>query len=347
MRATLIYGAHDVRSEEIPDARIQSPTDAVIRILRSCICGSDLHRYNAMPATVVGVSIGHECLGIVEELGSDVTGLRRGDLVVSPFSYSDGECDFCLEGLTSSCRHGGFYGHGRDGASGMQAEAARIPLADTTLVKLGVAEDSELLSGLLTLADVLPTGHHAAVVARVGPRTSVTVIGDGAVGLCAVIAAKRLGAERIILMGRHDDRLELGRDFGATDLVPERGDEGVKRVRELTRGDGTHAVLECVGHLDAYEQALGVVRAGGIIGRVGVPQYEVGPIGINTMFMRNITLSGGPAPVRAYIDELLPEILDGSLLAGKVFDLSLPLESAPEGYRAMANRRALKVMLTP
>lgn len=343
----MIYGAGDVRVEEIPDVQVRASGDAIIRILRSCVCGSDLHRYNAMPATSTGVSIGHECLGVIEEVGRDVTHLKPGDVVISPFAYSDGTCDFCQEGLTSSCRHGGFYGHGRDGASGMQAELARIPLADSTLVKVPATEDPALLAGLLTLADVLPTGHHAAMSARVSPRTTVTVIGDGAVGLCAVLAAKRRGAERVILMGRHEARLDLGREFGATDVVTERGAEGIERVLELTGGDGTHAVLECVGYIDAYEQALGVVRAGGVIGRVGVPQYENGPIGINTMWMRNVTLSGGPAPVRAYIDELLPEVLDGSLPAGKVFDVTVPLERVAEGYQAMADRTALKVMLEP
>jgi threonine dehydrogenase-like Zn-dependent dehydrogenase len=219
-------------------------------------------------------------------------------------------------------------------------------LADGTLVKLPVAQDSALLASLLTLSDVFGTGHHCAVRAGVNPRTSVTVIGDGAVGLLAVLAARRLGAERIILMGRHKDRTDLGRDFGATEVVAERGEEGIEKVRELTGGDGTHAVLECVGHKPAYEQALGVVRAGGVISRVGVPQYDDAPIGWG-LFGRNLTLTGGPAPVRAYIEELMPDILDGKVQPGRVFDRTIGLDEVPDGYRAMDERTALKVLVRP
>jgi threonine dehydrogenase-like Zn-dependent dehydrogenase len=344
MRATIIYGAGDVRVENVPDPVLVEPTDALVRVLRSCICGSDLWPYASMPAAEHGRRIGHEFLGVVEDVGADVPGLSRGDIVVAPFVWADNTCDFCREGLQTSCRHGG--GWGSPGVDGGQGEAVRVPQAQGTLVKLPVTEDSALLASLLTLSDVFATGHHCAVTANVGPRTTVTVIGDGAVGLSAVLAAKRLGAERIILMGRHKDRTDLGRDFGATDVVADRGDEGIERVRELTRGDGTHAVLECVGLLPALETAFGVVRAGGAISRVGVPQYTEVPIGWD-MFGRNITLTGGVAPARAYIEELMPDILDGRIEPGRVFDRTIGMDEVPAGYRWMAEREALKVMIQP
>ena len=340
-----MYGAGDVRITEIPDPTLQQPTDAVVRVVTACICGSDLHPYHSMPASAEGSPMGHEFVGVVEEIGADVSTLKRGDLVIAPFAWSDNTCEFCREGLHTSCRNGGFWA--ADGIGGGQAEAVRVPLADGTLVTAPVGEDSALLPSLLTLSDVFLTGHHAAVTARVNARTSVTVIGDGAVGLSAVLAAKRLGAEQIILMGRHKDRTDLGREFGATDVVAERGAEGVERVRELTGGDGTHTVLECVGHLPAYEQAYGVVRPGGVISRVGVPQYEEAPVGFGSLFGKNITLTGGPAPVRAYIEELLPEVLDGRIEPGKVFDRTVDLDGVPEGYRAMDDREALKVLVRP
>jgi threonine dehydrogenase-like Zn-dependent dehydrogenase len=280
---------------------------------------------------------------VVEDVGPDVAGLARGDVVVAPFVWSDGTCDFCLQGLQTSCRHGGQWGHDLDGGQG---EAARVPQAQGTLVKVDVGEDSALLPSLLTLSDVFCTGQHAAVTARVSPRTSVTVIGDGAVGLCGVLAARRLGAERIILMGRHKARTDLGREFGATDVVAERGEEGIAAVRELTGGDGTHAVLECVGTAAAIETAIGVVRDGGVIGRVGASQYTQVPMDFGTL-MRNVTLTGGVAPARAYIEDLLPEVLDGSVQPGKVFDRTVGLDAVPDGYRAMADRDALKVLIRP
>ncbi|RVX40448.1 hypothetical protein EDD27_2858 [Nonomuraea polychroma] len=344
MRATLIYGARDVRVEEVPDPEIRHPTDAVVRVLRSCICGSDLWPYAAKPAAEQGERIGHEFLGVVEDVGAEVSRLKPGDVVVAPFVWADNTCDFCREGLQTSCRHGGFWA--ADGVDGGQGEAVRVPQAQGTLVKLPVGEDSPLLPSLLTLSDVLPTGHHCAVTAGVGPHTSVTVIGDGAVGLCAVLAARRLGAERVVLMGRHKGRTALGREFGATDLVAERGEEGVERVRELTGGDGTHAVLECVGTKEAIETAFAVARAGGTVSRVGVPQYEEVPMGF-AEFLRNLTLTGGVAPARAYIEELLPEVLDGTIDPGRVFDRTIGLEDVPDGYRAMADREALKVLIRP
>ncbi|MEV1171702.1 zinc-dependent alcohol dehydrogenase family protein [Nonomuraea sp. NPDC049784] len=345
MRATFMYGAGDVRVENAPDPAIQQPTDAVVRIVRSCICGSDLHPYHSLPVSEQGTPMGHEFLGVIEDLGSEVSGLKRGDVVVAPFAYSDNTCLFCREGLHTSCLNGRFWG--RDGVGGGQAEAIRVPQAQGTLVKLPVGEDSELLPSLLTLSDVYGTGYHAAKQAHVNARTTVAVIGDGAVGLMAVLSAKRLGAERIILMGRHDERTKLGIDFGATDVVPERGAEGVERVRELTGGQGVHAVLEAVGYMNAYETAVGVVRPGGVISRVGVPQYEDAPIGFASLFGPNITLTGGPAPARAYIEELLPDVLEGRAEPGRVFDRTIGLEQVPDGYRAMNDRTALKVLIQP
>ncbi|MET8338967.1 zinc-dependent alcohol dehydrogenase family protein [Streptosporangium canum] len=344
MRATLIYGAGDVRVEDVPDPVLRDPTDALVRVLRSCICGSDLWPYRSLPASGQGERIGHEFLGVVEDVGSEVSGLKAGDVVVAPFVWADNTCDFCREGLQTSCRHGGLWA--ADGVDGGQGEAVRVPQAQGTLVKLPVGEDSQLLPSLLTLSDVFCTGHHCAVTAGVGPRTSVTVIGDGAVGLSAVLAARRLGAERILLMGRHTGRTDLGREFGATDIVAARGDEGIERVRELTGGDGTHTVLECVGTRQAIETAFAVVRDGGVVSRVGAPQYEEVPMGFPE-FMRNVTLTGGVAPARAYIEELLPEVLDGAVDPGRVFDRTVSLERVPAGYRAMADRTALKVLIQP
>ena len=345
MRATLMHSAGDVRIEDVPDSRIKNPTDALVRITASCVCGSDLHPYRSMAPGSEPARMGHELIGVVEDVGPEVVTLRPGDLVVAPFAISDNTCAFCREGLHTSCaHHEASFWDGIDDEGG-QAEAVRVPLADGTLVKLPVAADSALVPSLLTLADVLGTGYHAAKMAGVRPGYRVTVIGDGAVGLLAVLSAKRLGAEQIILMGRHPARTDLGRELGATDVVAERGEEGVARVRELTGGQGTHAVLEAVGHLPAYEQAFGVVRPGGVISRVGVPQYEEAPIGFGSLFRHNVRLAGGPAPVRAYIEELLPDILDGTIEPGKVFDVETDLAGVPGGYRDMDERRSLKVLV--
>ena len=343
MKATLMYGAGDVRVETVPDAAIQEPTDAVVRVVSSCVCGSDLWPWYSMPATDHGQRMGHEFLGVVEDTGSEVSGVRRGDLVVAPFVWSDGTCDFCRQGLQTSCRHGGQWGHDLDGGQG---EAVRVPQAQGTLVPLPVGEDSALLPSLLTLSDVFCTGHHAAVRGGVDARTSVTVIGDGGVGLSAVLAAKRLGAERILLMSRHEDRAALGREFGASDIVAERGEEGVERIREVTGGDGTHVVLECVGTQQAIDTAIGAVRDGGTVSRVGAAQYSAVPMDFGTV-MRNITLAGGVAPARAYIEDLLPDVLNGRIEPGRVFDRMVGLDAVPDGYRAMADRQALKVLIRP
>jgi threonine dehydrogenase-like Zn-dependent dehydrogenase len=340
-----MYGAGDVRVEEVADPKLEQPTDALVRIVRSCVCGSDLHPYHQMEASAQGVPMGHEFVGVVEEAGSEVSRVKAGDFVISPFAWSDNTCDYCREGFQTSCRQGGFYA--KNGIGGAQAEAIRVPLADGTLVGAPAAEDSALLPSLLTLSDVFLTGHHAVVRGGVGLGSTVTVIGDGAVGLSAVLAARRLGAKRIILMGRHTDRTDLGRQWGATDVVAERGAAGIAAVLDLTGGDGTHVVVEAVGHRPAYDMAVGVVRVGGAISRVGVPQYDEAPVGFGSLFGKNVTLTGGPAPVRAYIEELLPEVLDGRLEPGKVFDRTVSLGDVPAGYRAMHDRESIKVLVTP
>lgn len=345
MKAIYMFGAGDVRVETVADPTIQNPTDAIVRVTRACVCGSDLHPYHSMKPTAGGHSMGHEFIGVVEEVGSDVATLAMGDFVIAPFAWSDGTCEFCREGLQTSCIHGGFWN--ARGVGGGQAEAVRVPLADGTLVKVPGPVDESLYAGLLSLSDVYGTGWHAAHRAGISGGETVTVIGDGAVGLLAVLSAKQLGAERIILMGRHKTRTDLGIEFGATDVVAERGDEGIELVRDLTGGFGSHVVLEAVGHMPAYEQAVGIVRPGGVISRVGVPQYENAPVGFGSLFGKNVTLTGGPAPVRAYIEQLLPAVLDGTVNPGKVFDRTVPLEQTPEAYAAMDDRTALKVMVDP
>ncbi|MEV6308210.1 alcohol dehydrogenase catalytic domain-containing protein [Streptomyces sp. NPDC051840] len=344
MRATLMYAADDVRVEDVADPRIQQPTDAVVRIVLSCVCGSDLWPYKSLEPTDNPRHMGHEFLGVVEETGADVRGLQRGDVVVAPFVWADNTCAYCREGLQTSCPHGGQWGV--NGVDGGQGQAARVPQADGTLVKLPVAENSEPLPDLLTLSDVLCTGYHAARTAGVGRGDTVTVIGDGAVGLSAVISARLLGAEQIILMGRHQTRTDLGREFGATDVVAERGDEGVARVRELTGGEGTRKVLECVGLKEAVVTGFGVVRDGGTVSRVGAPQFTDVPFGFAD-FLRNITLTGGVAPARAYIEELMPYVLDGSIRPGRVLGRTVSLEDIADGYRAMNDREALKALVRP
>ena len=342
MRATLMYGAGDVRVETVPDAHLVEATDALVRVTRAAICGSDLWPYKSMEPTDAGRRMGHEFIGIVEAVGTDVRTIKTGDLVVSPFLWSDGTCVFCREGLQSECLHGGRYGV--EDVDGGQGEAVRVPQADGTLVALPVDdEDHALMPSLLTLSDVMGTGHHAAVVAKVAPGKSVAVVGDGAVGLCGVIAAKRLGAEQIILLGNNPDRIGLGQEFGATDVVRERGDEAVERVRELTGGLGAHSVLECVGLDQAVVTALEIARPGGAIGRVGVPEHDTTPTGI--AFWKNASMGGGPAPVRAYIDELLAEVLDGRIEPGRVFDRTGTLDEVPDGYRAMNDRDVLKFQI--
>lgn len=314
-----MYGPFDVRVIGVPDPVIEHPADAVVRVVRSCISDADLHRYRSMAPTADGVSMGHESVGTVEDIGADVSTVRRGDLVI----WNSGTVGGC------------------------QAEAVRVPLADATLAAAPITEDSPLIPSLLTLSDIYPTGYHAAVTGGVGPDRTVTVIGDGAVGLLAVLSAKQLGAQRIVLMCQHKDRITLGREFGATDVVVERGAEGISAVRDLTRGVGTHVVIETSGLISAYEQALCVVRTGGVISRVGVPQYENAPAGFTSLLGPNITVTGGPAPVHAYFDTLLPDVLGGRVDPGKVFDCEIGLDSVPDGYRAMDARQTLGILVRP
>jgi threonine dehydrogenase-like Zn-dependent dehydrogenase len=344
MRATVMYKAGDVRVETVPDARIVEPTDALLRVTHACICGSDLWPYNLMEPVEVGQPMGHEAIGVVEAVGAEVRTLERGNLVVMPFAYSDGTCAVCQDGIHTACLNGGFFGSPDPG--GAQAEALRIPLADGTLIPLPVGSDDALMASLLTLSDVMGTGHHAAVAAKVGRGRAVAVIGDGAVGLCGIIAARRLGAEQIIILGRRPDRVALAKEFGATDVVSERGEEAVERVRGLTGGLGVHSVLECVGTDQAMGTAIGIARPGGAVGRVGVPHYKTTDVWV-TGFYKNVTVSGGPAPVRAYMDELLPDVLDGRIEPGRVFDRVIDLDEVPAGYRAMNERESIKVMVRP
>ena len=341
MRATVMYGAGDVRVETVQDARLIEPTDALLTVTRACICGSDLWPYKSMEPSEKGRRMGHEFIGVIEAVGREVHSIKPGDLVVAPFAWSDGTCVFCHEGLQTSCLHGGWWGGDLDGGQG---EAVRVPQADGTLVVLPVERDDALMPSLLTLSDVMGTGHHAARAAKVGPGKTVAVVGDGAVGLCGVIAARRLGAEQIILLGRHPDRIALARDFGATDIVSERGEEAIQRVRDLTGGLGAHSVLECVGLGQATVTALSIARPGGAVGRVGVPQDASIPEASPTFF-KNITIAGGPAPARAYIEELMPDVLEGRISPGRVFDRVTSLDGVPDGYRAMDEREAIKVLI--
>ena len=351
MRATIIHGPGDIRVEDRDYPSIIRPTDAVVRVTASCVCGSDLWPYRGVRPTKEPKAIGHEFVGVVESVGDDVTGVAVGDFVIAPFVDSCGTCPQCLNGVTVACDHLTGWGstdeHG-DVVQGGQGEAVRVPQADGTLRKVeGVTEpDDALTASLLTLSDVMSTGHHAAVSAKVGPGSTVVVVGDGAVGLCGVLAAKRLGAERIIAMSRHEDRQALAREFGATDIVAERGDEGVAKVRELLGGVLADSVLECVGTKESMDQALRSTRPGGNLGFVGVPAG--GPeLPIGLLFAKNITVGGGMAPAHTYIPELLKDVLDGTIDPGRVFDVVMPLEEAAEAYRAMDERRAIKVLLRP
>ncbi|MBP8948194.1 MAG: zinc-dependent alcohol dehydrogenase family protein [Candidatus Promineofilum sp.] len=343
MRATIMYGPGDVRVEHVPDSTIIEPTDALVVVTHAAICGSDLWPYRGYgDFRAAGNRMGHEFIGVVEAVGSEVRTLKRGDLVAAPFAVSDGTCVFCRAGLHTSCVQGHFWDEIE--LEGGQAEAVRVPLADGTLYRLPVSKDNALMPALLTLTDVMATGHHAAVTSRVGPGKIAAVVGDGAVGLCGVIAAKRLGAEQIILLGRRPDRLELGKAFGASDVVTERDEEAVERVRQLTNGYGAHSVLECVGTDLSMQTSLSIARPGGAIGRVGVPHNVTIPAADPTFF-NNLTVSGGPAPSRAYFDELLPDVLEGRIEPGRVFDFVGSIDKVPDGYRAMDDRSAIKVMI--
>jgi len=339
MRGVVMHSAGDVRVEDREDPKIVEPTDAVIRLTATCICGSDLWPYRGVePAD--HTLMGHEYVGVVEEVGEAVQSVKPGDFVVGSFVISDNTCEICRAGFQSKCVHAEFVHAG----IGTQAERARIPHADGTLVATPGQPEEDLVPALLAASDVLGTGWFAADAAQAGPGKTVAVVGDGAVGLMAVLAARELGAERIIAMSRHPERQKLARYYGATDIVEERGEEGVARIKELTGGLGAHSVVEAVGTQESFMQAVGATRGGGHLGYVGV-NFDVQIPGIE-LFFAGIHTLGGPAPVRRYLPDLIQRIWDRTIDPGKVFDLTLPLEQAPEGYQAMDERRATKVLLT-
>jgi len=338
MRATTIHAPGDIRVSEVPDPTIEQATDAIVKVTAGCICGSDLWPYRGENEITAGQTIGHECIGIVEEVGADVTSFRPGDFVIVPFDHCDNTCPHCLAGVQSACVNYGVTVSG-------QAEYARVTQAEGSLVKLDGAPDPALVPSLLALSDVMPTGWHAAVAAGVREGGTVVVIGDGAVGLCGVLAAATMGAETIIAMSRHEPRQELARAFGATHVVAERGREGGAIVKEITGGVGADSVLECVGTDAAMRTAFGVARPGSTVGFVGVPHGVELPV--RTMFAKNVGLAGGIAPVRRYLPDLLQLVLDGRIEPGRVFDATLPLDEVAEGYRAMDERRAIKVLIQP
>jgi threonine dehydrogenase-like Zn-dependent dehydrogenase len=338
MRATTIHAPGDIRLTEVPDPTIEAPTDAIVRVVAGCICGSDLWPYRGANPIHAGSTIGHEAVGVVEEVGADVRDFSAGDFVVIPFCHSDNTCPHCRAGFTSVCEQQGWTESG-------QAELVRVNQADGSLVKTDGMPDDVLVPSLLTLSDVMATGWHAAVSSRVAPGGTAVVVGDGAVGLCGVIAAKELGAERIIAMSRHEPRQRLATEFGATDIVAERDDAGVETIMELTDGVGADSVLECVGTDQSMKTAFRIARPGSSVGFVGAPHGVELPV--RQMFVRNVGLSGGMAPVRTYLPDLLERVLDGRIDPGRVFDLTLPLDEVAEGYRAMDERRAIKVLLRP
>ena len=338
MRVTTIHAPGDVRLEERPDPTVEEPTQAVVRVTASCVCGSDLWSYRGENEVVAGTPMGHEVLGVVEEVGAEVRQVAVGDHVVVPFCHCDNTCPVCAKGMQAACQNLGF-------TTGGQGELVTVHQADGSLVRLPGAPDPVQLPALLALTDVMATGWHAAVSARVEPGSSVVVVGDGAVGLCGVLAARELGAERIIAMSRHEPRQAVAKTFGATDVVAERGAEGVEAVQALTQGIGADAVLECVGTNEAMRTALKAARPGATVGYVGVPHGIELPV--RAMFARNVGVAGGLAPVRKYLPDLLDRTLSGRIDPGPVFDLTLPLDEVAEGYRAMDERRAIKVMLQP
>ncbi|MET8173909.1 zinc-dependent alcohol dehydrogenase family protein [Streptomyces clavifer] len=337
MRAAVLHAPGDVRVEEIAEPAITAPTDAIIRLSAACVCGSDLWPYRGIEPIDAPVPMGHEYVGVVEEVGSEVKNVKPGQFVVGSFATSDGTCEICLSGYPSSCVHRVFQ-------SGTQAERALIANADGTLVPTPGMPDADLIPHLLAASDVLGTGWFGAVAAEAGPGRTVAVVGDGAVGLLAVLAAEQLGAERIIAMSRHASRQKLAREFGATDIVTERGDEGVAKIKELTGGLGAHSVVEAVGTQESMNQAIRSARPGGHVGFVGV-NHDVTLSG-EELFFSQVHLHGGPAPVRQYLPHLIDLIWRRKISPGRVFDLAVPLDEAAEAYKAMDERRAIKAMLT-
>ncbi|GHO47031.1 zinc-dependent alcohol dehydrogenase family protein [Ktedonospora formicarum] len=342
MKAAIFKEAGKIEVGELPNPIIKEQTDAIVRVVLACVCGSDLWYYRGISPHPVG-SIGHEFIGVVEEVGIEVQTIKKGDFVIAPFAFSDGTCPNCKADFQTACVHGGFFGAGNEGDGG-QAEFTRVPLADGTLVVVpGSNFSDETLASLLTLSDVMGTGYHAAVSAGVKQGDTVAVVGDGAVGLSAVLSAKLLGAERIIALSRHPERQALAREFGATDVLASRGNDAIKTIMDLTDGIGVDAVLECVGTNEANQTAFAIARAGAIVGRVGVPHdVEVPATGT---FYRNVGMRGGPAPARAYIPALLDDVLEGRINPGRVFDFTTDLDHIQEAYAAMDERRAIKSLI--
>jgi len=355
MLSTILYGPGDVRAEERPNPFLITPGDAIVRVIATCVCGSDLWPYRGISETEEPGPIGHEALGVVEEVGAEVKSVKPGDVVIVPFSMSCGKCQACRNGCDASCDHVSFYddtdADGNPSQGGCQSSYLRVGvLANHTLFPVGLTEDEVeargLVPDLLTISDVMSTGYHAALAAQVKPGDVVAVVGDGAVGLCAVIAAKLLGAKRIIAMSRHADRAALAREFGATDVIPERGVDAITAIKELLSGELADVALECVGTKESMEQAIGVTRGGGRVGYVGVPHG--GPVlDVWNLFSRNIQVGGGMASARRHMEVLLPHVLAGEIHPGKVFTLMLPLVEVAKGYAAMDKREAIKVLLRP
>lgn len=338
MQGTVLYGPRDIRFEERPDPKILKPTDAIIRIPVTCVCGSDLWPYRGIQKTTRPSAMGHEYCGFVEDVGSEVRTVKRGQFVIGSFCISDNTCPNCLAGYQSGCQNLEFM-------TGAQAPYARVPWADGTLVATQEIPSDDLLPSLLAVSDVLGTGWFAADAANVKPGSTVVVVGDGAVGLLGVLSAKQMGAERIIAMSRHESRQKLAIEYGATDIVSERGDEGIARIKDITKGVGADSVLECVGSLESMMQAIRSTRPGGSVGFVGVPHNAL--LDLQPVFFTLVRLHGGPAPVRRYLPNLIGLVLEGKINPGKVFDLTLPLDQIAEAYRAMDERRAIKAMLRP
>ncbi len=340
MRGTVLYAPGDVRVEDRPDPTIEQPTDAILRVVAACVCGSDLWPYRGIDTVDKPRPMGHEYVGVVEEVGNEVHGIRPGQFVVGSFMASDNTCEICQAGFQSRCAHGEFAT-----PTGAQAQYVRIPLADGTLVATPGVPSDDLVPSLLAASDVLGTGWFGAVAAEAGPGKTVAVVGDGAVGLLGVLAATQLGAERIVIFSRHEDRQKLAREFGATDIIVERGDDGVEKLKELTGGLGAHSVIEAVGTQESMMQAVRATRPGGHVGYVGVA-HGVSLPG-EELFFAEVHLLGGPAPVRRFLPELIKLIGNREINPGKVFDLSLPLDRAAEAYAAMDERRAIKALLRP
>ncbi|GAA0362502.1 alcohol dehydrogenase catalytic domain-containing protein [Actinoallomurus spadix] len=341
MKAALLNRPGEIITGEVPDAVIELPTDAVVRVVAAGVCGTDVRAYRGLPGPVSGPWCGHEFVGVVEDVGTAVETVRVGDLVVAPFMFSDGTCARCARGVPTSCMAGGMWSVQ---AGGAQAEAIRVPLADGTLVHVPMDEHDERVPAVLTLADVMPTGYHAVRTAGPVAGATVAVVGDGAVGLCAVLAARRAGAERVLLLGHHEGRLRIGKGFGATEVVTARGPEGHAQVLDATGGIGADLVVEAVGEQGALDTAMAVCADGGVISLVGGPH---GAIDMAACFLRNVRLTGGLAPARAYLPELLADVVAGELDPSPVFELTVPLDAADGGYRAMVDRQATKVLVEP